>query len=127
MKKIIMVLMMVVSMSVAAFAETVILMDNGTEIAFADTTSKESQRIIEKETKHLADDEIVDLMNDMFCNVYKGKGKAIKLERYEIMPTDTATEKYGMYQILDYNGEWIAQSVSLGSGRKIVMMFSIGK
>ena len=126
-KKIIAVLMVLITMSVAAFAETVILMDTGTEIAFADTTSMESQRLIEKETKHLADDEIVDLLNDMFCNVYKEKGKVLKLERYEIMTTDAATEKYGMYQILDYNGEWIAHFVSLGGGRKIVMMFSLGK
>ena len=46
MKKMMMVLMVIVSMSVASFAETVILMDNGTEIAFADTTSKQSQKLI---------------------------------------------------------------------------------
>lgn len=127
MKKILAVLMVLITMSVASFAETVILMDTGTEIVFTDTSSMESQRLIEKETKHLSDDEIVDMLNDTFCNVYKEKGKVLKLERYEIAPTDNTTEKYGLYHIVDYNGEWIAQSVSLGGGRKILMMFSIEK
>lgn len=128
MKKIIMVLMMVlITMSVSVFAEAVILANTGTEIAFTDTTSRESQRLIEKETKHLSDDEIVDLLDDMFCNVYKSKGNVLKLERYEITPTDPTTEKLGMYSIMDINKEWIAHSVSLGGGRKILMMFSIEK
>lgn len=127
MKKILAVLMVLITMSVASFAETVILANTGTEIAFADTTSRESQRLIEKETKHLSDNEIVELMNDMFCNVYKSKGNVLKLERYEITPTDPTTEKLGMYSIMDINKEWIAHSVSLGGGRKILMMFSIGK
>ena len=127
MKKILAVLMVLITMSVASFAETVILMNTGTEIAFTDTSSIESQRLIEKETKHLSDDEIVDMLNDMFCNVYKEKGKVLKLERYEITPTDNTTEKYGLYHIVDYNGEWIAHFVSLGGGRKIIMMFSIEK
>ena len=63
----------------------------------------------------------------MFCNIYKEKGRVLKLERYEISQTDSATEKYGMYQILDYNNEWIAPVVSLGNGRKITMMYSIKK
>lgn len=127
MKKMIMILMMVFGLSVASFAETVFLMNTGTEVVFTDTTSRESQRLIEKETKHLSDDEIVELLNDTFCNVYKEKGNVLKLERYEITPTDPATEKYGLYHIMDYNGEWIAHSVSLGGGRKILMMFSIEK
>ena len=119
-----MVLMMVVTMSVAAFAEATLLWNTGTEIAFADSSSMESQRLIVKETKGLADNEIVDLLNDTFCNVYKEKGKVLKLERYEIMPTDPATEKYGLYHMADLNGEWIAHVVSLGGGRKVVMLFS---
>ena len=127
MKKIIAVLMVLITMSVASFAEATLLWNTGTEIAFADSSSMESQRLIEKETKGLADDEIVDLLNDTFCNVYKEKGKVLKLERYEIMPTDPATEKYGLYHIADLNREWIAHVASLGGGRKIVMLFSIGK
>lgn len=127
MKKIVAVLMVLITMSVASFAEIVILANTGTEIAFADTTSRESQRLIENETKHLPDNEIVELLDDMFCNVYKSKGYFLKLERYEITPTDPTTEKLGMYSIMDINKEWIAHSVSLGGGRKILMMFSIGK
>ena len=127
MKKILTVLMMVFGLSAAAFAETILLMNTGTEIAFTDSSSIESQRLLEKETKHLADDEIVDLLNDTFCNVYKEKGKVLKLERYEITSTDPVTEKYGLYHLADINSEWIAHFVSLGGGRKIVMMFSIEK
>lgn len=122
-----MVLMMVFGLSVAVFAETVFLTNTGTEVAFTDTTSRESQKLIEKETKHLSDDEIVELLNDTFCNVYKDKGKVLKLECYEILPTDNITEKYGLYHIMDINKEWIAHSVSLGGDRKILMMFSIEK
>lgn len=127
MRKIVSLVLVVMLAVTAVFAEPVILMDTGTEIAFTDTSSLESQRLIEKETKHLSDDEIVDLLNDTFCNVYKEKDKVLKLERYEITPTDNTTEKYGLYHIIDYNGEWIAHSVSLGGGRKIIMMFSIEK
>ena len=127
MKKIIAVLMMVVSMSFAAFAETIILMDTGTEVAFTDTTSRATQKAIEKEVSGLPDWKILCELDKLFCDIYKAKGKVLKLERYEITPTDPATEKYGMYHILDINGEWIAHSVSLGGGRKILMMFSIEK
>ena len=127
MRKVLVTLMMVFGLSIAAFAEATLLWNTETEIAFADSSSMESQRLIEKETKGLADDEIADLLNDTFCNVYKEKGKVLKLERYEIMPTDPATEKYGLYHIADLNREWIAHVVSLGGGRKIVMLFSIEK
>ena len=127
MKKIIAVLMMVVSMSFAAFAETIILMDTGTEVAFTDTTSRATQKAIEKEVSGLPDWKILCELDKLFCDIYKAKGYTLTFERYEISPTDTSTEKYGMYQILDYNNEWIAPVVSLGNGRKITMMYSIKK
>ena len=131
MKKIIAVLMILVTMSVAscvaAFAETVILMDTGTELAFTDTTSIETQKLIEKEVSGLTDWEILCKLNEIFCNIYKSKGHTVTFEHYEISPADIVTEKYGMYQILDYNGEWIAPVVSLGGGRKITIMYSIEK
>ena len=127
MKKIIAVLMVLVTMSVAAFAEIVILMDTGTELAFTDTTSIETQKLIGKEVSGLTDWEILCKLNEIFCNIYKSKGHTVTFEYYEISPVDIVTEKYGMYQILDYNGEWIAPVVSLGGGRKITIMYSIEK
>ena len=121
-----MILMMVFGLS-AAFAETIILMDTGTEVAFTDTTSRETQKAIEKEVSGLSDWKILCELDKLFCDIYKAKGYTLTFERYEIGPTDTATEKYGMYQILDYNKEWIAPVVSLGNGRKITIMYSIEK
>lgn len=127
MKKMFLILMMVISMSFAAFAETIILMDTGTEVAFTDTTSRETQKAIEKEVSGLPDWKILCELNKLFCDIYKAKGYTLTFERYEIGSTDTTTEKYGMYQILDYNKEWTAPVVSLGNGRKITIMYSIEK
>lgn len=127
MKKMMMVLMMAFVVGCGAFAETVILRDTGTEVVFTDTTSRAAQKLIEKEISGWSDCKILCKLNEMFRDIYKAKGYTLTFERYEISPTDAITEKYGMYQILDYNKEWIAHVVSLGGGRKITIMYSIEK
>ena len=124
MKKIL-VLIALITMSVSAFAEPVILADiKSTEtIVLTDTRYEELQKDIAKDIAGFTDEKILCELNKLFCNMYESKGKASVLERYEIKSVESLAEKYGIVIIGDYKGEWPAIIVNLGDGRQITMLY----
>ena len=130
MRKILAVLVMILSLSVTSvFSEPLLIQDADDIKAFilTDTEYPDQQKIIADRILGWTDFMVADYLFTMFHHLYESKGYTVTLNKYTIAPVGILANDFKMYTILNKYDEWVIEVINLGDGRQITFDINLSK